>query len=93
MNPKSRSKIPMTSLSDLSTAIYKRSMFGFCASHCSSECLEALALAVEAAFENSCENIICDKAEAGNFWWATLLPYSIVRSDKNDLLLVFGVVS
>jgi len=93
MKLKSWSKIQMTSLSDLSSAIYKRSMFGFCASHCSSECLETLVLAAEAAFENSCENIICNTAKAGNFWWATLLLYSIIRSDKNHLLLGFGVVS
>jgi hypothetical protein len=79
VKPKSRAKMPMTSVSDLRSVIYKRSMFGFWASQCSAECLGAL---VEAAA--AYEDVMCGITEAGKFWWELLLPYTVVRSGDND---------
>jgi hypothetical protein len=73
VKPKSRAKMPMTSVSDLRSAMYRRSIFGFWLSHCSAECLGAL---VEAAA--ACEDVMCGNAEVGKFWWKLLLQYIVV---------------
>ena len=78
MKPKSRAKMPMTSVSDLRSAMYKRSMFGFWVSHCCAECLEAL---VDPAA--ACEDAMCGNAEVRRFWWKLLLQYIVVTMIDN----------